>query len=237
MTERLTFSIEAKLLKDRQFEGYASTFGNVDLGGDVVVRGAFKRTLEAHKAAGTMPGMFWMHNPDQVAGVWKEMREDEKGLYVKGELADTQLGNEVRTLLKIQAVRGLSIGFRTIERDFAEDGTRLLKELELWEVSVVSLAMNPLAQVSGVKTRLSAAGEYVPTQREFELFLRDAGYSRKVALTMASRVFDDSEISSGMLEENRQRDAELDDEKQASEILAALDENTSALISEALRKQ
>nr|NIS40236.1 HK97 family phage prohead protease [Desulfuromonadales bacterium] len=66
----LTFPFEVKQIGEREFEGYGSTFGNVDLGDDIVVRGAFKRTLAEHRKAGTMPLMFWMHDPRQVPGVW-----------------------------------------------------------------------------------------------------------------------------------------------------------------------
>lgn len=199
MNQTLNVSLEIKTLGAREFEGHGSIFGNVDLGGDIVMPGAFKRSLAQHKKAGTLPQMFWMHRMDQVPGRWLEMEEDAKGLYVKGELADTPLGNEMRTLLKMKAVRGQSIGYRTIDMDYDKDGNRLLKEIDLWEVSLVSLAMNPLARVEGVKSRLSAAGEYVPTQREFERLLRDAGCSRKLAEAMAAKFCDDPDIS-GMLD-------------------------------------
>lgn len=231
----LNVVLDLKALSDRQFEGYGSTFGNEDLGGDVVVRGAFKRSLAEHKKNGTMPGLFWMHQPDQVAGVWKEMREDEKGLFVKGELADTQLGNEVRTLLQMKAVRGLSIGFRTIERDFSEDGVRLLKELDLWEVSVVSLAMNPMAKIDSVKTRLSKAGEYVPQMKEFEQLLRDAGCSRKVATFLTSLAYD-TETSCEMLDAPHQRDSGVVDEEDIAAILAKANESSGRLLGSCLRK-
>lgn len=236
MTTKLDFSLDLKALNEREFEGYGSVFGNVDLGGDVVVRGAFKRSLAQHKKAGTLPSMFWMHDPTQVAGTWKEMREDKKGLYVKGVLADTQLGNEIRTLLGMKAVRGLSIGFRTIDREFADDGTRLLKELELWEVSIVSLAMNPLAAVNSVKTRLSASGEYVPELKEFERILRDAGCSRKVATTITSRVFK-TEPSCAMLDGSHQSDSGVvDEEEDISEFLAEQENQLGRIYAGCLKK-
>jgi HK97 family phage prohead protease len=83
-----------------QFEGHGAVFGNVDLGGDVILPGAFKRTLAEHKANGSLPAMFWMHNPDRVPGKWLEVAEDDKGLAVKGELAQTDLGKEIHILLK-----------------------------------------------------------------------------------------------------------------------------------------
>ena len=182
--KRLPLSIKA--LNDREFEGHGSIFGNVDLGGDIVVKGAFEKSLTTHKAAGSLPAMFWMHDPARVAGKWLDMSEDDKGLRVKGVLADTPLGNEIHTLLKMDAVGGLSIGYTTGKSGYDKAGNRLIKEAELWEVSVVSLPMNPLAQVQHVKSQLSAAGEYVPTVREFERILRDVGCSKSVARRLVS---------------------------------------------------
>ena len=196
---------EVKALENGEFEGLGSTFGNIDLGGDIVVPGAFKRSLAQHRKDGTMPGMFWMHDPSQVPGVWQEMQEDDEGLRVKGELAPTQLGTETRTLLQMKAVRGLSIGFVANDVGFDDDGNRLLKEIDLWEVSVVSLAMNPLARVEAAKARLSESGEYVPTEREFERDLRRVGYSKAVARKLCARLFDGR-----------------DDDDRADEDLAAL---------------
>ncbi len=178
---RLRFRLDLKALDEREFEGHAAVFGNVDLSGDVVIEGAFQRSLARHRRDSTMPPMFWMHNPGAVPGVWKEIHEDEKGLHVIGELVETQLGDEMRTLLQKKAVRGLSIGFRTVDVDFDKEGNRLLKEIDLWEVSLVSLAMNPKAKVTAVKARLSSDGEYVPTEREFEEDLHRMGYSKSVA--------------------------------------------------------
>lgn len=208
MKPTLTIPLEIKSLSDREFEGHGSVFKNVDLGGDIVLPGAFKRSLKEHRDANSLPQMFWMHDPSRVPGKWLDMHEDKKGLSVRGVLADTELGNEIHTLLKMDAVRGLSIGYVTRDQDFDKDGNRLIKEADLWEVSVVSLPMNPLAQVAHVKSRLSAAGEYVPTVREFERTLRDVGCSLKVAKTIIAKVFEDD--SNGMLDQPR--DAEVTDE-------------------------
>lgn len=190
MRSNLAIPLEIKALGKREFEGHGSVFGNTDLGGDVVMPGAFSRTLAKHRTEGNWPQMFWMHNPSQVPGKWLEMSEDENGLRVKGVLADTPLGNEIHTLLTMDAVRGLSIGYQVTDDEWKDDGTRLLKEVELWEVSVVSLPMNPLAQVAHAKSRLSERGEYVPTAREFEKTLRDVGCSQRVAKTILSKIYD-----------------------------------------------
>jgi len=181
MKQKITIPLRIKQLDNREFVGHGSMFNNIDLGGDVVMPGAFKRSLAQHRKADSLPQMFWMHDPSRVLGKWTDMGEDEDGLVVKGVLADTPLGNEIHTLLKMDAVKGLSIGYSTVDQDYDADGNRLLKEVELWEVSVVSLPMNPLAQVAHAKSQLSEAGEYVPTVKEFERILREAGCSRSTA--------------------------------------------------------
>lgn len=221
MKPTLSIPLEIKSLSEREFEGHGSIFKNVDLGGDIVVPGAFKRSLAEHKKANSLPQMFWMHDPSRVPGKWTEMHEDSKGLVVRGVLADTDLGNEIHTLLKMDAVRGLSIGYVTRDQDYDKDGNRLIKEADLWEVSVVSLPMNPLAQVAHVKSRLSALGEYVPTVREFERFLRDAGCSLKVAKVLVAKMFEDSD---GMSDPPRDAIDIVDDEAQAMAALKALEE-------------
>lgn len=223
----LNVKLEIKALSKREFEGHGSTFGNVDLGDDIVMRGAFRRSLAEHRKAGTLPQMFWMHRPDQVPGKWTEMEEDEKGLYVKGVLANTQLGNDMHELVQMKAVRGLSIGFRTMDQDFDDDGHRLLKEIDLWEVSLVSLAMNPLAKVEAAKAvRLSSDGEYVPTVREFERALRDVGCTQLTAKRMLSKIFDDT----GIRDVDLTRDVDDVDQAEAAEVLKILNASTSTML-------
>jgi hypothetical protein len=181
-----------------QFEGHGSVFGNVDWGNDAVMPGAFKRTLAEHNSEGTLPAMFWMHDPSRVAGKWLSMTEDDTGLLTKGELAPTDLGKEINVLLKMDAVKGLSIGYIPTLVDYTNDGVRLIKEVDLIEVSIVSIPMNPKAQIAHVKSRLSARGEYVPTENELaelkrdtERFLRGRGLSKKVSTQYALTIFDE----------------------------------------------
>jgi HK97 family phage prohead protease len=221
MKSKLTIPLEIKALNDGEFEGHGSVFGNEDLGGDIVMPGAFKRTLAKHRSDGSLPQMFWMHDPSRVCGKWLDMSEDENGLRVKGVLAPTPLGEEIRTLLKMDAVRGLSIGYSVADDDYTKDGNRLLKDVELWEVSVVSLPMNPLAQVAHAKSQLSATGEYVPTAKEFERTLRDVGCSRRVAKTILSKVYEGEVRDAPAPEaENEERDA-LSALKELEDLLIA----------------
>lgn len=198
-----------------QFSGHGSIFNNIDLGGDIVMPGAFKDTLAEHAKAETIPQMFWMHQMDQVPGVWEEMSEDEDGLFVKGSLLPTTLGKDMQILLGAKAVRGLSIGYMVDDAEMRDDGVYLLHKVTLLEVSLVSLAMNPLAQVESAKARLSSECEYVPRPRDLEKLLRDAGYSKHVAKQVTAKVFS-------------QRDAD-DSETEMTELAALLGKNVGAM--------
>lgn len=231
----LNVGFELKSIGEREFDGFGAVFGNVDRGGDVVLPGAFARTLKEHKAAGTMPAMFWMHQKDQVPGVWLDMKEDREGLYVKGEILETTLGRDVRTLVQRKAVRGLSMGYVPEEVDYDRDGNRLLKQVELVEVSIVSLAMNPLARIEHVKARLSADGEYVPLPREVERIFRDAGCSKAVARGLMSRLFDDGSDAGAMLGGPRCDAGAAGGDEEEKQAFAALSRLTERLAVAAIR--
>lgn len=172
---------EIKSESTRAFEGYGSVFGVVDFGGDRVLPGAFASSLARHADKGRMPALLWQHDQTQPIGVYHEMREDEKGLYVRGELADTQLGREAYVLMKMNALSGLSIGYGVIDDSYdREEDVRDLKEIELYEVSPVTFPMNDDARVEQVK---AASGDY----KGLERILRDAGYSRSEAKVITSR--------------------------------------------------
>ena len=129
-------------------QGYASLFGAVDQGGDVVQSGAYARSLKALEREGRRVKMLWQHDPAQPIGVWDEVREDEKGLYVKGRLLDgIAKAKEAIALIEAGAIDGLSIGYRTKRAGKTEKGQRLLSELELWEVSLVTFPMLANARV------------------------------------------------------------------------------------------
>ena len=129
-------------------EGYASFFGKCDQGGDVVEPGAYAASLAALAKMGRSVKMLWQHDPTQPIGIWDEVREDSKGLYVKGRLLlDVAKGREAAALIEAGAIDGLSIGYRTKKAHKNGKGQRLLAELELWEVSLVTFPMLPQARV------------------------------------------------------------------------------------------
>ncbi len=134
-------------------EGYASLFGEADQGGDVVRPGAYAGSLAALAAAGRRVKMLWQHDPASPIGVWDELREDERGLWVRGRVLDgTQKGREAAALIAAGAIDGLSIGYRTRKAEKDSKGRRLLTELELWEVSLVTFPMLPSARVAAKGT-------------------------------------------------------------------------------------
>lgn len=128
--------------------GYASHFEEPDQSGDVVVPGAFRASLGRLAAAGRKVKFLWQHDPARPIGVWRDVREDARGLHVKGEiLTDLALGSEAIALMQAGAIDGLSIGYRVVksEKNAATGGRRLL-EIDLWEVSLVTFPMLPTAR-------------------------------------------------------------------------------------------
>ena len=129
-------------------EGYASLFGRCDQGGDIVCEGAYAGSLSKLNKAGRAIKMLWQHDPAQPIGIWEEVREDARGLWVKGRLlTEVSKGREAAALIAAGAIDGLSIGYRTLRAAQNDKGQRLLKELELWEVSLVTFPMLPDARV------------------------------------------------------------------------------------------
>jgi HK97 family phage prohead protease len=164
--------------QDGTFEGYASVFGVVDQGMDVVARGAFMKTLGKRRVK-----MLWQHDMAQPIGVWDEIQEDERGLFVRGRLLkEVDKGREAMALLRAGAIDSMSIGYRTIEAVPEADGrVRKLTEVDLYEISLVTFPMLPDAKVTAVKS--------IKTIREFERALRDAGFSQTEAKAVAADGF------------------------------------------------
>lgn len=188
ITEKKASAFAFKALSDDgTFEGYGSIFGNVDLYGDIVAKGAFRKTLAEAKKTKRMPRLLMHHDSRMIAGVYDEMHEDDTGLFVKGRFnLEKQLGKEAHSDAKMGAIDGLSIGYvpRKTKRD-EDTGVRTIVELDLWEVSLVVFPANPDARVGAVK---SIAAQ-VKTIRDFEEHLRDAGFSAAAAKSIAARGF------------------------------------------------
>lgn len=157
------------------FEGYASTFGNVDLGNDVIERGAFIKSLKARN-----PKLLWQHKMDMPLGVFEEVFEDDKGLFVKGKmpLADSFVRDRVIPQMKIKSVDSMSIGYCVeIEEYDKTINVRKLKEIYLYEASLVTLPMNPQATVTGMKA-LEMRIDELKTLKDINNYLKDCGLSK-----------------------------------------------------------
>lgn len=140
----------------KTFTGYGAVFGNTDAYGDVVAKGAFAKTLKRD----ANPLMFLNHDPYSLPiGVWTKLVEDDIGLKVEGHFIDTQAGRDTYTASKSGAITGLSIGFRPQEVKIGKPGTdeplRLIKSVELLEISVVTFPANGKARIGDVKNFVS----------------------------------------------------------------------------------
>lgn len=175
--------LDIKSLEEKgQFEGYASTFGGEpDSYGDIIAPGAFSDSLAHHASRGTMPKMFWQHDPREPVGKWTAAAEDGKGLLVTGQLnMGVQRAREAYELLKAGDIDGLSIGYRIRGHEVDEErGTWTLTKLDLHEVSIVSIGANENATIAAVKSERRAieiseklrAGVR-PTERELDAWFK-----------------------------------------------------------------
>lgn len=189
--QRKNFAFKAEDVKDDgTFTGYGSVFGNIDSYREIVLPGAFKKSLKDIKASGDPLPMLWQHNPDQPIGGYTDLSEDSKGLLVTGFLLkdEVQQAKEAYALMKARIVKGLSIGYYVIQDSYNEkDNTRSLVELDLREVSPVTFPANTAAQVDSVKSALTLmlkTGQ-LPNVKDFEDFLREVGFSKSQAAAIA----------------------------------------------------
>jgi len=169
--KHLTFETEIKSDAQGVFTGYGSIFGNEDQGNDIMKKGAFTKSLTKRPASKVK--MLYQHKTDEPIGIFTDMYEDNKGLYVKGQLAmGTQKGREAYELLKMGALDGMSIGFKADpdKQGYNENkrGVRTLKEVDLMEISLVTFPMNESALIETVKGNAKNI-------REWEKILREAG--------------------------------------------------------------
>jgi HK97 family phage prohead protease len=186
-----SLALELKSDDEGMVEGYGSVFGGVDSYGDTIEPGAFASSIAKRK-----PKMLWQHRMDKPIGVWDEVIEDGKGLRLKGRIADIELGREARQLIQMGAMDGLSIGYRTLQ-DEMRGNNRILKQVDLWEVSFVTIPADAAATVTGIKS--------IATERDCEDALRDMGFSRREAKAFVARGW-------GGIRNLRDADAGLPDE-------------------------
>lgn len=182
---RLNFALNVKSIgASGEFEAYGSVFGVKDSASDIVMPGAFKKSLAEWKQKNRLPAMLWQHKTDEPIGVYSEMEEDQNGLYMKGQLlidADP-LAQRAYAHLKAGSLSGFSIGYRLSENGWEyskEKEAYLLKEIDLWEVSLVTFPSNDEARLTELKYHLER-GE-LPRPSIVEKALREAGFSHTEA--------------------------------------------------------
>lgn len=164
------------------FEGYASTFNDVDRHDDIVMPGAFRASLSKRT-----PKLLSQHDMRKPIGKIDEVFEDSKGLFIKGRMPkENSLVKDLEPLLRMGAIDSFSIGFNITDVEFRDDGVRLLKEIDLWEVSFVTIPANPRATLTSVKS-VDQVKEDVKTKRDFERLLRESGaFSKDACVYLAS---------------------------------------------------
>jgi len=205
------------LHEDEEFfhvEGFASTFGNIDLGNDVIKIGAFDETLEKRR-----PKFLSQHDMSKPLGVIDETRTDDMGLFIKARMPkDLNLAKETFSLLSIGALDSFSIGFSVDEFEIRDDGVRVIKKLTLFEVSLVTIPMNPEARVANFKSKGDVSD--IQTIRDLEKCLRDSGAFSKGAIDLITSRFevkagdppDDDETKTGEDLEKTETEAKADAE-------------------------
>jgi hypothetical protein len=165
-----------------EFEGYGSIFGNKDSYADIIMPGAFQKSLSAWAEKGRLPAMLWQHRMDEPIGIYTEIKEDEVGLYVKGRLLidDDPLARRAHGHMKAGSLTGMSIGYMLGDWEYSRDKEAwMVKEVDLWEVSLVTFPANEEARISNVKTALER-GE-TPRPSDVERALREAGFTKSQA--------------------------------------------------------
>ena len=215
------------------FSGYGAYFNNIDSYGDIIVPGAFKSAVNYAKRTGDYPALMVQHGADGYTpvGIFTKMVEDENGLYVEGKLADTERGREYYTLMKMEprpAIKRMSIGYFTRKAEYPSEENRKsfpkgcmrkILDVELVEISLVTVPANKKATITGVKS------EFIV--RDAEKALKEAGYSASEAKTIISiiksTVMDDEntptapEMGEEMVVETPKSDESIKTEENASQ--------------------
>jgi HK97 family phage prohead protease len=209
-TEYLTFEADIEVKQDDEeeqeglFTGLASTFGNKDLMGDIILPTAFDKSLK--RRGPNKVKLLLQHDSRHVLGIHREIEVVKKGLKIEAQInLEKQIGRETLSDLRMGALDALSIGFRAdpAKQEFDRDkGVRILMEIDLLEISVVTFPANPRARITNVREfdgpqgasarddeSWADAAERIKTVRDFECHLRDAGYSANAAKAIAAGGF------------------------------------------------
>lgn len=183
----IDFRLDTKALDDDGYiEGLAAGYGNLDLGGDIILPGAIAKSIAGRKGV----PMLMFHDQKRPAGVWNSFEERPEGLFVKGKFSmSTTAGKEAHGLVKDGAIQGLSIGFQSI-KDKIVNKARHLAEIALHEISLVTIPMNQKALITGIKAveelrEIFERGDQ-PSLSLIEKHLRDGGFPDALATAFVS---------------------------------------------------
>lgn len=194
-TERLDVAFEIKQFEEEDdffmFEGFASTFGNMDLVDDIMLTGSFAESIEKE-----LPVLLWQHDSREPIGITVKAQETDKGLFIRGHMPkdDDFVRGRVVPQMKIGSITKMSIGFHVIESelDLEDPRIRRIAKVDLKEISLVTFPANPLAAVTGIKSIGVEALKSITSKKEYEICLRDAGFSKSAANMAVSKKFNES---------------------------------------------
>ena len=171
--KQFDFKVKA-LTEDKDnhyFEGYLSTYGNIDRVGEVMDKGCFDESLKE-----LVPMLLWQHKSTEVVGVFTEFSSDDTGLFVKGKMpkSDTLVSGRIFPQMQVGSVRSMSVGFIPEEWDYKEDVKHHVKVM-LVEGSLVAFPANPKAQITNIKSFTIEDVEEIKTKRDYEKLHVGAG--------------------------------------------------------------
>jgi HK97 family phage prohead protease len=234
----LTAPIELKSFEKKQedqgefgyFEGYASTFGNMDRVDDIMMHGCFEDSIRKYQDTSKKLPMLWQHRMDVPIGSFPVIREDVKGLFVQGRInLGVEQGRSAYALLKAGDLDSMSIGFITRKSDYDEETQiRRIKEVDLMEVSVVTIPANSQATLTSIKSIIESAYSI----KKIETLLRQKGFSQTEATTLVARVKSLHEMHKAAQEEKHkqaQTENEVGSDSPTEDITAEIAELTSAV--------
>lgn len=233
------FALELEVIKDDHgdmdfvfIKGIASSFGNTDRTGDIIEPGAFKKTIKLMKEGKRQIVILNQHRMDQPIGVVDSLKEVGDKMHFEGRLArDHSIVKDMLSLLKMGALHSVSIGFNIVDSEMDNDGVRTIKEVDLWELSIVTIPANEKAVITSVKKDEEATmekdekiidaikAESVGTKKEYEQMLKDTGvFTKKACITLASRFKEDLKRSDSAEGEKKRSDS-VDDIKLLMEAI------------------
>lgn len=176
--------------EEGNFSGYASVYNVIDAYRERVAPGAFANSLRKWATRGRLPPALWQHRPAEPVGPFTKMVEDERGLYTEGQLLvkDVVRAREARALMMSKTVDGMSIGFNSIVEEYDKTENLItLKEIDLWEVSIVTFPANQESLITEVRSMFASGA---PSIKDVEEILRDAGFSRTQAKALVGHGYE-----------------------------------------------